>query len=45
MTNTPTAPDDPLHGLRGKYATRGPSSEDMRAIARAEERLREDAGR
>ena len=35
------APDDPVSALAGKYAGRGPSVDEMRAIARAEDAARD----
>jgi bifunctional DNA-binding transcriptional regulator/antitoxin component of YhaV-PrlF toxin-antitoxin module len=37
-------PDDPVSALRGKYASIGTSSADMRREARAEDRAGEDEG-
>jgi hypothetical protein len=35
-------PDDPIAALRGAFAGRGPSSEELRRMAREEEREIED---
>jgi AbrB family looped-hinge helix DNA binding protein len=36
------APEDPIAAVRGVFAGRGPNSDELRRIARAEERAAED---